>query len=57
MTYPSGGLDGDTPSSIRSVVVNYFAIRVATTFFFLTFWLFWKHSLGFFPALGFFMFP
>lgn len=37
MTHPSGGLDGDTPSSIRSVVVNYFAIRVATTFFFLLF--------------------
>lgn len=35
MTHPSGGLDPDTPSSIRSVVVNYFAIRVATTFFFL----------------------
>lgn len=52
---PLGGLDGNRPSSVRSVVVNYFTIRVATTFF--PFWLFWKHSLGFFPALVFFMFP
>lgn len=61
MILPSGDLDWDTPSSIRSVAVNYFAISVATTFgfffFFLSFWLFWKHSFGFFPALVFFMFP
>lgn len=31
MTHPSGQ---GAPSSIRSVAVNYFAVRVATTFFF-----------------------
>ena len=35
MTHPSGGVDWGTPFSTRSVAVNYFAIRVATTFFFL----------------------
>lgn len=55
MIHPSGGLHRDTPSSIRSEVVSYVAVRVATTFF--SFWLFWKHSLGFFPSLVFFMFP
>lgn len=45
VTRPAGVLGLDPPFLVCREVVNYFAISVATTFFF--FRLFWKHSLGF----------
>lgn len=57
MILPSGDLDWDTPSSIRSVAVNYFAISVATTFgffFFLSFFLVILEAfIWIFPCSGF----
>lgn len=52
MTHPSGGVDWGTPSSTRSVAVNYFAIRVATTFFFF-FLVILEAFIWIFPCSGF----
>ena len=45
-------MDRDTPSSARSVAVNYFAIRVATSFFFF-FLVILEAFIWIFPCSGF----
>lgn len=53
MTHPPGGVDWGAPSSTRSVAVNYFAIRVATTFFFFSFLVILEACIWIFPCSGF----
>lgn len=54
MTRPSSGLDGDTLSSIRDVVVNYFAIRkLPPLFFFFNFLVILEAFTWIFPCSGF----